>query len=84
MEGFYVYAIVSEKDGVIYVGIARDCEDRLREHNLGKAKYTSGHIPWKLFYTEYIGDSKRARIRERYFKSAAGKRRLRAILSKNS
>ncbi len=84
MEGFYLYAIVSEKDGVIYTGIARDIMKRLEEHNSGKSKYTSGHIPWKLFYSEYIGDSKLARVREKYFKSSAGKRRLRAILRKKN
>ena len=80
MEGFYVYAIISEKDGVIYAGIAKDCEVRLKEHNRGKSKYTSGHIPWRLFYSEYVGDTELAREREKYFKTAAGKRRLKAIL----
>ena len=81
MEGFYVYALVSEKDGVIYVGIARDCQNRLKEHNSGKSKYTSGHIPWRLFYSELVGDSASARSREKYFKTAAGKRRLKAMLA---
>ncbi|MFN8240494.1 MAG: GIY-YIG nuclease family protein [Bacteroidales bacterium] len=80
MSEFYVYAIVSEKDGVIYVGIANDCEARLKEHNSGKSKYTSGHMPWWLFYSELVGDATSARLREKYFKSGAGKRRLRAIL----
>ena len=80
MEGFYVYAIISEKDGIIYVGIAKNCQERLNEHNRGKSKFTSGHIPWRLFYTEYVGDSVSARAREKYFKSSAGKRRLKAIL----
>ncbi len=80
MDGFYVYAIVSEKDGVIYVGMATDFETRLKEHNSGKSKYTSGHIPWRLFYTEMAGDAQLAREREKYFKTAAGKRRLKAIL----
>ena len=79
---FYVYAIVSEKDSVIYVGMATNCETRLKEHNSGKSKYTSGHIPWRLFYTELVGDVKLAREREKYFKTGAGKRRLRAILEK--
>jgi putative endonuclease len=79
MEGYYVYAIVSEKDGVIYVGIAQDCQARFKEHNMGKSRYTSGHLPWKLFYSEFIGDAKAARAREKYFKTAAGKRRLRAM-----
>ena len=80
MEGFFVYGIVSESDGVIYVGIAKDVENRLSEHNSGKSKYTSGHIPWRLFYKEYIGNAEDARNREKYFKTASGKRRLRAIL----
>ena len=84
MNKFYVYAIVSEKDGVIYVGMTTDCEMRLKEHNAGKSKYTSGHLPWKLFYKEYIGESQEARKREKYFKSAAGKRRLKDILDKST
>ncbi|HPJ58961.1 MAG TPA: GIY-YIG nuclease family protein [Bacteroidales bacterium] len=80
MQGFYVYALESEKDGVIYVGIAMDCQQRLIEHNNGKSKYTSAHIPWRLFYSEFIGDSVSARAREKYFKTSAGKRRLKAIL----
>jgi putative endonuclease len=82
MKGFYVYAIVSLPDGIIYVGMTSDCDARLSEHNRGKSKYTSGHLPWKLFYKEYVGDSSDARCREKYFKTAAGKRRLRAILEK--
>jgi putative endonuclease len=80
MEGFYVYGICSEEEGIIYVGIAKDCKARLNEHNSGKSKYTSGHKPWRLFYKEFVGDSDSARIREKYFKTSAGKRRLKAIL----
>ncbi|NSW93422.1 MAG: GIY-YIG nuclease family protein [Bacteroidales bacterium] len=83
MEGFYVYAIVSEKDDVIYVGMATDCEARLREHNAGKSKYTSGHLPWRLFFKEFVGDTEIARRREKYFKSAGGKRKLKALLSQS-
>jgi len=48
-------------------------------HNLGKSKYTSGHRPWKLIYTEAAGSSVGARKREKYFKSAAGKNHLHKI-----
>ena len=82
MEGFYVYALVSTKDGFVYVGMATDCEARLKEHNSGKSRYTSGHIPWRLFYKEFIGDSVAARRREIYFKFSTGKRRLKDIISK--
>lgn len=79
MEGFYVYAIVSEKDGTIYVGISKDFKQRLKEHNRGKSKYTKGHIPWRLFYTEYARDSVAARLKEKYYKSGAGKKRLKGL-----
>ncbi len=66
--------MVSEKDGVIYIGMATDYEIRLKEHNKGKSKYTSGHIPWRIFYSEYVGGSEAARKREKYFKTASGRR----------
>ena len=81
MDGYYVYAIVSETDGRIYVGIAHNPEERLKEHNSGKTKSTKGFIPWSLFYTEYCGEAAQARVREKYFKTSVGKRRLRAILN---
>ena len=83
MDVYYIYYIVSEKDGVIYVGIANDCELRLKEHNSGKSRYTCGHMPWRLFYSEFVGKAAKAREREKYFKSSAGKRKLRAILKKS-
>jgi len=37
-----VYAIISEVNGEIYVGIAKDPDIRLKEHNAGKNRYTKG------------------------------------------
>ena len=80
LKDFYVYAIVSEVDGRIYVGMATDPEHRLTEHNKGKTFSTKGFVPWRLFYKELCGSSENAREREKYFKTSAGKRRLKAIL----
>jgi putative endonuclease len=77
---FYVYAIVSIKDNRIYVGISQNINRRINEHNDGKVFSTKSFIPWKLFYSEYIGALVMARKREKYFKSASGKRKLRKIL----
>ena len=35
---FFVYAIKSEKDGRIYVGMCNEVEVRLKQHNAGKTK----------------------------------------------
>jgi predicted GIY-YIG superfamily endonuclease len=68
-----VYYLVSEKDGATYVGMAIDALKRLKEHNAGKNRYTKGHIPWKIIYTEQQPNWATARLREKYLKSTAGK-----------
>jgi len=68
-----VYVLLSLKDGATYVGMASDASKRLKEHNHGKNRYTKGHMPWKIIYTEQHPDWASARIREKYLKSTAGK-----------
>jgi predicted GIY-YIG superfamily endonuclease len=79
-EAYFIYLIESQKSGVWYVGLSANPELRLIQHNQGKSKFTSGYIPWKLIYTELAGDLKNARKMEKYYKSAAGKRKLKKIL----
>ena len=76
-----VYVLYSCKDAATYVGIATDALNRLREHNNGKNRYTKGHIPWKIIYTELQPDWPSARKREKYLKSTAGKNWLRKFLA---
>jgi predicted GIY-YIG superfamily endonuclease len=68
-----VYVLRSLKDGAKYTGMALDVSKRLNEHNAGKNRYTKGHRPWEVVYTEVHPDWKSARIREKYLKSAAGR-----------
>ena len=75
-----VYALVSEVNGAIYVGMAKDAEKRLKEHNSGKSKYTKGFRPWRKFYTEYAPDWGAARVREKYLKSGIGKEYLKSMV----
>ncbi len=76
---FYVYAIQSEKDGRIYVGMTKDIEIRLKEHNSGKTRSTKRYMPWRLIYKEACNDRVQARKREKYFKSGIGKKTLKEI-----
>lgn len=73
---YSVYVLRSLKSGKYYVGMAIDVERRLDEHNKGKSKFTSGHVPWELIYQETIGIAIEARKREKYLKSSAGKQFL--------
>ena len=69
---FIVYVIESE--GSQYVGMTTDLARRLKEHNAGKTKSTKSRKSWKLIYSESFLDVKEARAREKYLKSAAGRR----------
>jgi len=77
---YFVYAIKSEKDGRIYVGICADIEVRLKEHNAGKTKSTKGFVPWRLIYKEESEIRIEARKREIYLKSGVGKEFLKSLV----
>ena len=76
---FYIYAIVSLIDNRIYVGMSQNVEQRIREHNAGKVSSTKHFVPWVNFFTQFAGNATEAGKLEKYYKSAAGKRRLRKI-----
>ena len=75
-----VYAIISEINGDIYVGIAKDADIRLKEHNAGKNRYTKGLRPWKTLCRELQPDWQAARKREKYLKSGVGKEFLKSLV----
>ena len=76
---YFVYAIQSEKDKRIYVGMCGNIAVRLKEHNAGKTKSTKGFIPWKLIYSERLESRVEARKREIYLKSGIGKEFLKSL-----
>jgi predicted GIY-YIG superfamily endonuclease len=71
-----VYVLESFMDQTRYIGMALDANKRLQEHNSGKNRFTKGHRPWKIIYTEEHSDWSTARTREKYLKTAAGKKWL--------
>ncbi len=71
--GVVVYVIESLSDQTWYTGMALDPLKRLAEHNKGRNRFTKGHSPWKIIYTESHPDWASARLREKYLKSSAGK-----------
>ena len=77
---WYVYAIISEINEFIYVGMCLDLDRRLKEHNNGKSKFTKAYLPWKFLYTEFVGDRINARAREKYLKSGIGKEFLKTLV----
>ena len=75
-EYHYVYILQSEKDNNFYVGYTNNIQRRIKEHNSGKVFSTKNRIPLKLIYWEGCLNQSDATSREKYLKSAWGKRYL--------
>ena len=54
--------------------MSSDFKKRLQTHNAGQVKSTKPFILWKLFYSEECDSRIEARKREKYLKSAAGRK----------
>ncbi len=73
---FYAYVLKSKSLHRLYKGACQNLTSRLKEHNLGKTKSTKAYIPWEVAYYETFDSFADAREREKYFKTAAGRRFL--------
>ena len=71
---YFVYVIYSTVFERHYVGLSQDVHKRLQEHNSGNTKSTKGFVPWIIIHTETYATLAEARKREKYLKSAAGRR----------
>jgi putative endonuclease len=76
---YYAYIIQSLKDDSLYKGHTENLELRLNQHNKGRTKYTASRSPWKLIYFEEFQSREEAIKREKYFKSAAGRRFIKSL-----
>jgi putative endonuclease len=77
---YWIYILKSISYEKTYVGLTNDLQRRLREHNNGKSIYTNKFKPWRIIYTEEAESLKNARVREKYFKSASGRKKIKNIL----
>ena len=70
----YVYVLQSLSTKRYYVGYSQNLQRRFEEHQTNKSHATKNRGPWKLLYYEACGSSADALTRERYLKTAWGKR----------
>lgn len=77
---YFIYVIESQLNKKRYVGFTNDLKIRLNEHNLGKTKSTKAYKPWEIIYYEEVLTRVEARKREKYLKSAAGRRKIKMII----
>lgn len=76
----YVYVLKSLKDLDQYVGKTKNLIVRYADHQKGRVPSTRNRRPLKLVYYEASNNIKDATRRERYLKTAWGKRYLKLRL----
>lgn len=73
---YFVYILQSLKDSRTYIGYSNDVERRFKEHNSGRVKATKYRKPLKILFIEEFATEQEAKRRELYWKSGAGRRKL--------
>ena len=81
-DGFYAYVAESiEEPGYYYKGHCADLRKRLKEHNSGMTRSIKGRIPFRIVHYQAFQTLKEAIAKEKYWKTAAGRRDIKKILS---
>jgi len=65
---------------ITYTGSTSDIKRRLTEHNNGESSFSKKYKPWKIICIEEYADLHEARLREKYFKTCAGRKRIKKIM----
>ena len=77
---FFAYVLKSVEHDYYYKGHCQDLEKRLLQHNSGMTDSIKPYLPFKLIYSEAFETEEGAIQREKYFKSAAGRKFLKKKL----
>lgn len=70
---YYVYVLISEKDGKRYTGYTQNLKLRFELHQKGLVESTKNRRPLKLIYYEACLSQQDATHREKYLKTFYGK-----------
>jgi len=80
---WFAYALRSNVDGGLYVGMTSRLEERIKEHNAGSNRSTRPRLPLELVYAERFDSRSEARNREKYLKSGVGREFLKKVVAEN-
>lgn len=73
----YILKLVNDRT---YTGSTDNLERRLEDHFSGKVYSTKNNLPAKLIYSEKYKSLEEARYMEKYYKSCAGRKKLKELL----
>ena len=79
---FYVY-VITNRSGMLYVGVTNDLQRRLGEHRSGLGAFTGRYRLVKLVYYELADDPHTAIVREKQIKGWTRAKKLKLVRSTN-
>ena len=77
---YYVYILLSKKDGNLYTGSTPDLKSRIKKHEQGRVLATKHRRPLQLVYYEAYFKGSDAKRREIFLKGGKGKQELKIQL----
>jgi putative endonuclease len=78
---WHVYVIINKKETFKYIGICKDLNKRLHQHNKGYTQSTKPYIPFTdIIKLKSCKNSKEARKWEKYYKSGIGRDKVKNII----
>ena len=77
---YYIYILISKKDGKFYVGFTENLKNRFTQHQNGECESTAPRRPFELIFYEAYRNKYDALRREKYFKTSKGKTALKTML----
>ena len=81
---YFIYAISSIHSNYIYVGMTKDVEKRVEQHNSGWQRSTKTFRPFELIVVEEVdGKRNEVRAKEKYRKFGIGREKLRILKDKS-
>ncbi|MGB2755657.1 MAG: GIY-YIG nuclease family protein, partial [Phycisphaerae bacterium] len=77
---YYVYILLNEAKTRTYTGVSDNVDNRLTEHNTGRVKSSRPYRTYEIIHVEPFETLSEARQKEKFYKSATGRRKLKEIL----
>ncbi|MBI5732810.1 GIY-YIG nuclease family protein [Candidatus Jorgensenbacteria bacterium] len=78
---YYVYLLRSTLRNWVYVGITKNVDQRVNEHNEGFVKSTKHYKPYKLIFAQMFLNRRDARDLEKFLKISWNKESLLHLLN---
>jgi len=79
---YKIYWLISKSRNKTYIGFTSNIKQRLNYHFVGKVKTTENFGNFRCFILEEVVTLLEARCRERYWKSCAGRKKLKIYYKK--